>query len=236
MLDLAAHGPMKPSEEQGIDEIKEQYEEAVIEKGEFYSADPNGCRNGNGVGPQLSDTFQQVVRDAEAGLSPDLARKRQAVKIEDLKEKLETMRGAVMMAFPMGLPEFDIVALALESADGLAGTSVGNSVLDAETATLWCAGREFQRGEFVKDRVGRNEKTKVICKLQRPGGGAPGREPGISEDERKAMMAHYFKKQEEMKRLAEADDDEYLHSSWADPKQLQKSLRGMTAIRAPGLH
>jgi hypothetical protein len=50
------------------------------------------------------------------------------------------------------------------------------------------------------------------------------------------MMAFYFKKQEEMKMLAENSEDEYLHSSWADPKQLQRSLRGMSDnIRAPGL-
>lgn len=30
-----------------------------------------------------------------------------------------------------------------------------------------------------------------------------GREPGVSEDEKKAMMAYYFKKQEELKALAE---------------------------------
>jgi len=38
-----------------------------------------------------------------------------------------------------------------------------------------------------------------------------------------------------MKKLAEAEDDEYLNSSWADPKKLQKSLRGQGEIRAPGL-
>jgi hypothetical protein len=33
--------------------------------------------------------------------------------------------------------------------------------------------------------------------------GPPGREPAVTEAERSAMMAHYFKKQEEMKKLAE---------------------------------
>jgi hypothetical protein len=49
------------------------------------------------------------------------------------------------------------------------------------------------------------------------------------------MMAFYFKKQEEMKKLAENDEDEYLNSSWADSKQLQRSLRGQSNIRAPGV-
>lgn len=67
------------------------------------------------------------------------------------------------------------------------------------------------------------------------GSGPPAREPAVSEEERKAMMAHYFKKQEEMKRMAEASDDDYLASSWADPKALQRSLRGQAQVRAPGL-
>ena len=69
----------------------------------------------------------------------------------------------------------------------------------------------------------------------RPGVGAPGREPVVSEDEMKAMMAYYFKQQEEMKRLAESSEDDYLHSAWADSKQLQRNLRGQSDIRAPGL-
>lgn len=57
----------------------------------------------------------------------------------------------------------------------------------------------------------------------------------MSEEERKAMMAHYFKRQEELKRMAEAQDDDYLASSWADPRALQRNLRGQGQVRAPGL-
>ncbi len=57
------------------------------------------------------------------------------------------------------------------------------------------AAKEFKRDQKVGDRLGMNEKTKVICKLCSPGGGPPAREPAVSEDERKAMMAFYFKKQ-----------------------------------------
>lgn len=41
------------------------------------------------------------------------------------------------------------------------------------------------------------------------------------------MMAYYYKKQEELKRLEENEDDDYLHSSWADPKSLKKSFTGV---------
>ena len=38
----------------------------------------------------------------------------------------------------------------------------------------------------------------LFSELQR-GGGAPAREPVVNEDEQKAMMAFYYRKQEEMK-------------------------------------
>lgn len=109
----------------------------------------------------------------------------------------------VSPAFPMGLPEFDPVRLTIEGEVGLEGTQAGSELLDEETAGLWMAGKEFRRDQVVGDRVGSNEKTRVTCKLQKPGSGPPGREPAVSEDERKAMMAYYFKRQEEIKRLAE---------------------------------
>lgn len=137
----------------------------------------------------------------------------------------------------MGLPEWDTVRLTIEGNEGLDGTAAGQELIDENTAELWVASRIFDRssGRTVGERLGQNEKTKVVGKLQRPGNGPPGREAAISEDEKKAMMAFYFKKQEEMKKMSESSEDDYLNSSWADPKQLQKSLRGQSDVRAPGL-
>merc|ERR1719263_397194 len=142
------------------------------------------------------------------------------------------------MAYPMGLPVWDSVRMLLDDAqwmDATAGTQASAGLMDPETAELWMAGKDFQRGQLVGDRVGRNEKTKVICKLQQSGAGAPAREPAVSEDEWKAMMAHYFKRQEEMKKLAEANDDDYLASTWADPSALKNGMRGTSQVRMPGM-
>lgn len=135
----------------------------------------------------------------------------------------------------MGLPAWDTIRLTIESNSGLEGTAAGQELLDENTAEIWIASRCLDRNQTIADRFGRNEKTKVIAKLQRPGAGAPGREPAVSEDEKKAMMAYYFKKQEEMKQLAENSEDDYLNSSWADSKQLQRNLRGGSNIKAPGI-
>ncbi|CAN0055503.1 unnamed protein product [Heterosigma akashiwo] len=232
---LAEYGPMKPMDQQGLDEIKEEHEGVAIEKGEFYKPDPTGMRTGNGVGPTLTQTFEQVCADAEAAINVEQVRRRVATTQAALDEKLANCRGAVTMAYPMGLPEWDTVRLLLEGVQGLEGSQAGLEVLEPAAAELWGAGKEFRRGQLVADRVGRNEKTKLVAKLQKPGDGPPAREAAVSEEERKAMMAFYFKKQEELKRLAEADDDDYLNSAWADPKQLQKGLRGVGAVRAPGV-
>lgn len=107
--------------------------------------------------------------------------------------------------------------------------------MESETK-LWCAGKEFVRGERVSDQLGTNEKTRVICKLVKISDGAPAmREPIVNEKERDAMMKYYFKqRQEELKRLAENEgfEDDYLNSEWADPKQMKRSLQGISNITA----
>jgi len=232
---LGKHGPMKPPDKQGIDHIQEQMNDVKLEKGLYYCEDPTGIRTGEGVGPQLTETIERVALDAEAAIHKSMADRKMPMTIEFLQEKLDNIRGVVMMAYPMGLPAYDIIRLTIEGNEGLDGSAAGQAVLDPDTAELWVASRIFDRNQTVGERLGRNEKTKVVGKLQKPGDGPPGRESAVSEDEKKAMMAFYFKKQEEMKKLAEANDDEYLNSAWADPKQLQRSLRGSSVVKAPGI-
>lgn len=236
LRDLAKHGPAKPNDEQGVDALKEKYESAVIDKTAHYTADPTGMRTGNGVGEALTKVFEDVCLEAEQYISRNQVKARRALTMDALDDKLANMRGAVTMAYPMGLPKWDPVQLALESIDGLNGTQAQSALLEEDTAQLWCAGKEFARDQTVADRLGRNEKTKVVAKLQKPNAGPPAREPVVSEEERKAMMSHYFKRQQELKQLAEAEDDDYLHSKWADPKALKNSLQGFTDnIAAPGI-
>jgi hypothetical protein len=233
--ELGKHGVMKKIDEQGLDDIKEKYEGVELEKNEWYSPDPTGLRCGNGPGPQMAATLERVAKDAEDYVDKSQVSKRVALTEVELEDKLANIRGAVMMAYPMGLPEWDTVKRAVDSVDGLEGTGVSNEIMDHETAQLWVAGKEFVKGQLVCDRLGKNEKTKVIAKLQKGGGGPPQREPAVSEEERKAMMAHYFKKQEELKRIAETNEDDYLNSGWADPKNMKRAMQGISTIRAPGI-
>ena len=65
---LAKHGPMKHPEKQSLDEIDEKYNGVAVEKSPYYEADPTGARTGNGVGPQMTEMFERVIRDTEAVL------------------------------------------------------------------------------------------------------------------------------------------------------------------------
>lgn len=40
-------------------------------------------------------------------------------------------------------------------------------VIPTEEGQLWWAGKEMQRGKKLQDYVGKNEKTKIVVKLQK---------------------------------------------------------------------
>ena len=80
------------------------------------------------------------------------------------------------------------------------------------------------------DFIGKNEKTTIIAKIQKKGGGAPVREQAVDEATQKEMMAFAFKKQQEMKALEEADDDGYMNQPWADSGALKRSMHGTGSI------
>merc|ERR1719231_403678 len=116
-----------------------------------------------------------------------------------------------MIVYPIGLPDYDDVRQILEEREALEG-SAALEYLEDDKVSLWCFNKELQREKLLSDYVGKNDKTKVVAKLQKKGAGAPAREPVVSEDEQKAMMAFYHKKEQEMSRMALEDEDAYQHS------------------------
>jgi len=127
----------------------------------------------------------------------------------------------------MGLPEHDDVYRILTETEDLQGHQASIPILDEETATFWSCGKQLAReqklGEFLKTK---NEKTKVIAKLQKRGQGPPAREPPVDEKTQREMMAFWYKKQEEQKQLADDDDDAFVNSAWANPKGMKNHFQG----------
>ena len=52
----------------------------------------------------------------------------------------------------------------------------------------------------------------------------------MSEDEQKAMIAFYHKKQQDQEKMALEDEDAYLHSAWANPKSLKNTFTGVGEV------
>lgn len=108
-----------------------------------------------------------------------------------------------------------------------------NDELDPETSTLWFAGKSMQPEKKLSDHLGRNERTKVVVKLQKKGSGAPAREPPVDAATQKAMLAYYYKKQEEEKKLAQDADDSYTSAAWASGNSLKQHFSGVSSVRIP---
>ena len=83
----------------------------------------------------------------------------------------------------------------------------------------------------MKDYVGGNDKTKVVVKLSTVGAGPPVREPAMSEEERKHLMLMEHRRREEIKRLMEDKEEQYLDQDWASNRELADSLQGVKDIK-----
>uniref|UniRef100_A0A7S3QXZ8 Uncharacterized protein n=1 Tax=Dunaliella tertiolecta TaxID=3047 RepID=A0A7S3QXZ8_DUNTE len=193
--ELAKHGPAKLPEKQGLDE----YSETHVEKGPFYASDPTGRRTGNACDPQVSKVLLKTLDEAVAAASRDQVARKVPLTHAALREAVDNVRGAVMICYPMGLPEWDLVRLLLEDKEGDACTQYGHETLDPGSSTLWFAGKQMINEKPLSEYLGRHEKTKAVVKLQKKGAGAPSREPIVDPETQKAMMAWHYKKQEEQK-------------------------------------
>ncbi|CAF4758473.1 unnamed protein product, partial [Rotaria magnacalcarata] len=155
----------------------------------------------------------------------------QCVTCDQINEALQQLKGAVMIVYPMGLPPYDPIELEFKNQEELEGTQDSLDVIPEADLTLWFSGKEMHRGKLLSDSVGKNEKTKVIVKIQKKGNAAPARERVVSDDEQKQMMAYYYRKQQELKKLEENEDNSYMDSEWADRNSLKRTFQGLNDIK-----
>ncbi|KNE61836.1 hypothetical protein AMAG_07112 [Allomyces macrogynus ATCC 38327] len=204
----------------------------VMHEGREYlhRPDPTGRRNGFAPLQSIHDMMYAAITEAQEAISKKNVQLKVKLTRESLDKILANFKGAVTIAYPMGLPEFDPVQEILDDTEDIGATVHAKTVLDPNTATLWWAGKELKRGKLLSDFVGRNDKTTIIAKLQRKGTGAPMREPPLDERGQRELMAYYHKKQEELKRLEEDEDDAYLNSAWANPKALKSTFHGIGSV------
>lgn len=236
---LSEHGLCLPENMVGLTDeqvtelklVDEWAEKCVPCGGVAFNADPIGRRSGNAPSQAMKDVLLKTVADANSLLSKAQIDNRVCVTKGMIEEAFANIKGATMIVYPMGMPPHEETRIIIENDEDLSGKQASKLVIEDQHAELWWAGKQLQREKILSDYVGKNEKTKVIMKLQKKGSGAPQREPVVSEAQQKEMMLFYHRKQEEAKKLAEQEDeDSYLNSPWANPNQLKQSLHGTGSI------
>jgi len=241
---LAMYGPMKLPEQQGLEDSTPLLEDYDVTTGTIparkppahganYRQDPNERRTGDAPSDEMASVITRTVQDAQALVAESLVQRKIATTAAALAESLNNVRGAVMIVYPMGLPDYDHVRQILEEREDLEGAPAMEE-FEPDKTSLWCFQKELQRDKLLSEYVGRNDKTKVVAKMQKKGVSAPAKEAVVSEDEQKAMIAWYHKKQQEQEKMALEDEDAYLHSTWANPKALKNAFTGVGDISWKG--
>jgi len=239
MEDLAAHGITLPPNMQGLTEeqvielkLKDEWAEKCIPSGgHVFKKDDIGRRNGMAPNEKISEVLTKTVHEAKEMISKKRVDRDDCLTFAQVQEAMQILKGAVMIVYPMGLPPHDPVRAELENNEDLSGTQASLEVMESANSALWWAGKEMLRGKLLSDFIGKNEKTKVVCKLQKKGSGAPAREPVVNEKEQKEMMAYYYRKQEEFKKLTEEASESHLDSAWADNTNLKRQFQGLANIQ-----
>jgi len=229
--DLCQYGPMKPPEKQGVvdDEMAMADSEAMQKANPHW--DPTGRRTGANPNDELADVIRRTIADAVEAISKRQFENKVEFTEEGLQEHIDKVRGALMIAYPMGLPDWEPARQQVEGTEEVEGTAEGQDVMNQDNTVMWWASKMLDRSKTLQDFLGRNDKTKIVVQLTKRGAGAPARQSqNNSEEEQKAQMAYYFKKKEEWKKLEEEDDDSYLASEWANPKSMKNSLNGTGGI------
>lgn len=237
--ELADHGIALPPNMQGLTEeqivelkLKDEWEEKCIPSGgPVFRKDEIGRRSGHAPNDKMKDVLMRTVEEAKALISKKQVQANVCVTVEMVKEALDQLRGAVMIVYPMGLPPHDPIRMEFEGQEDLSGTQASLQVIYEDECQLWWAAKEMHRGKKLQDYIGRNEKTKLVVKIQKKGQGAPAREPLVTDEQQKQMMLHYYRRQEELKKLEEAEDDSYLDSEWSDRQALKRQFQGLTNIK-----
>ncbi|XP_053311541.1 cilia- and flagella-associated protein 298 [Spea bombifrons] len=239
MGELSEHGITLPPNMQGLTDeqiadlkLKDEWEEKCVPSGgSVFKKDEIGRRNGHAPNDNMKKVLQKTIEEAKALVSKKQAEANVCVTMEMVKDALDQLRGAVMIVYPMGLPPHDPIRTEFENTEDLSGTQASQLVIEEPAAQLWWAGKELQRNKKLLDFVGKNEKTKIIVKIQKRGQGAPAREPVVSEEEQKKLMLYYHRRQEELKKLEEDEDISYLNSDWADNHSLKRQFQGVKDIK-----
>lgn len=76
--------------------------------------------------PSVAKVLLKTLEDAATEAHKNKVEKKLTLTKKLLLDAIDSVRGAVMICYPMGLPEWDLVRCCLEDMEDLAGTSVSD--------------------------------------------------------------------------------------------------------------
>ncbi|XP_048487180.1 cilia- and flagella-associated protein 298-A [Plutella xylostella] len=235
--ELGKYGTYQPPEMQGLTEeqitelkLQDPWAKKCAPQNYVIEKDPLGRRCGLAPPPHMQTVLTTAAGVAKECVSKKHVDLRKPLTQKDVARALAELRGATQIVFPGGLPPHDPVRMELDNVEDLTEKQAGKEVIDPARACLWVCGKKLLAGNKLSDHLGTNDKCKVVAKLCHAAEPAPGREPVMTEDERKDLMLHAYRKQEEWKKLEADDDDHYMDSRWADGAQMKKQLHGLNDI------
>ncbi|XP_020715043.1 UPF0769 protein CG18675-like [Ceratitis capitata] len=205
--ELIEYGTMLPPEMIGLTDeqivelkLKDIWGEKCIPAGGFVmNKDPLGRRNGQQPQEKMREILKKAMEDAKSFIDKKLVSAHQPLNLKNVTEALNLLRGAVTIVYPMQLPPHDIIRMEFCNTEDLSGTQASREVIETVKAQLWFAGKQILPDRKLHHYVGKNDKTKVVVKLNKQGEGPPSREAVLTEDIRKRMMADAYRRQEELK-------------------------------------
>lgn len=101
--ELAAYGPMKPESERGYAES--QIKEIMGDEKESSNEDPSGVRVGVKPSDEGAEILLKIASEADALLSKNQNLMGVTATVQKMQDCLSSIKGAVMISYPMGLPD-----------------------------------------------------------------------------------------------------------------------------------
>ncbi|KAL0213690.1 hypothetical protein P9112_005874 [Eukaryota sp. TZLM1-RC] len=232
--DLITHGVHRPPEEYQIDEETLSKEDiaALHNASTFtYNPDPSGKRCGFALLDSEAERLKEALANLEESVCLSKIKKRAPLDEQQVMQALLELKQSLSRVFSDGLPDCDPLFGFLDCDEAFLDSIISTD-RTVDNSALWWASKRLDPSKIVSSYMGGNEKTKVLVKLSSKEGGAPPSEKAVDAETEKRLMHFYYKKQEEYKRITNADDGfSSLNSEWADPKALKTSLNGLDSIR-----
>mmetsp|Transcript_38523 Transcript_38523/g.44857 ORF Transcript_38523/g.44857 Transcript_38523/m.44857 type:complete len:266 (-) Transcript_38523:94-891(-) len=195
----------------------------------------------------MTHCLQGPADDADRYLALERCDQRLLTTFDELQQYIAALKGGVMMVYPEACSGPDALQRLTSLLDNESVSDMERakahrilSIIDdgavtedilQGTVVMWWSGKPLAREAELLKFTGKNDKTKITVKLAREGASAPPREPAVDAKTQSELMAHYFRKQEEEKKLIEDDDISYANSEWASDRGLKGQLLGMNQVK-----